>query len=178
VKRRRASRYNLTFLSSGVVSTRRMRPMSRLNDVLASASAGFCICLYSLFVCSCSRNLGSTTTSFLACCISTEQTTENRQYRGENSTWKTALLYNSTFLFQRSLLYRQRFEIVFVATHFSVLSGSERNVSAKDVFSALANAVDKLLITLFTYCFLALSPSLFIRLSTGRNRLIRSFMMK
>ena len=46
--------------------------------------------------------------------------------------------------------------LLFVSTQFSVLSGSERNVSAKDVFGALANAVDKLLVTLFNVLFLGL----------------------
>jgi len=70
------SRYNSITECPGTVGLSRlpewrMRPISRLSDVFANVSAGLRICLYSLSTCSWSNSLGSTMTSFLACCIST-----------------------------------------------------------------------------------------------------------
>ena len=89
----------------------------------ASASAGFCIYLYSLSVCSC-----SSTTSFLVCCISTEQTTEKRKY----SVWEYASFLEMSF-WTRAL--------------WDCLL--RRSLASTVQWGALANAVDKLLVTLF-----------------------------
>ena len=85
---------------------------------------------------------------------------------------------NKTFLYQKRLVDRQRSGIVFVTTQFIPLMFSELNISPKNVFGTLADAIEKLLLALFTYCRLALSSILFIRMSTGRNLLGRSLMMK
>ena len=90
--------------------------------------------------------------------------------RGEDGTKETALLYNPPLLSQGSLLYRERSQILLVTTQFGVLPCTQRNVSTKHVLRTLANAVDKLLVTLFhvlTLCF-------FSRFNTGRNRCVRT----